>query len=215
MDDRTLRDDVIEALDFQPSVTATNIGVSVHSNVVTLSGHVNSYAEKIAAAQCTQRVRGVKAVAEELVVRYPFDKQIADDQIAQRALHILEWDWNVPKDAIKVKVQQGSVTMTGQVPWYYQKLAAERAVRKLSGVVLLNNDVTVATQANTSDVEAKIKAAFRRDAELEGNAIRVSVEKDKVRLEGKVKAYRERTLAQNAAWSIPGVTRVEDLLVVA
>lgn len=212
MDDKTLRDDVVEALDFDPSVTATNIGVAVKNGVVTLSGHVESYAEKTAAERSVQRVRCVRGIAEELAVRYPFDKQTADDQIAQRVLSIISWDAQIPNDAIKVKVEHGVVTLTGNVDWHFQKEAADKLVRKLSGVVALANLITIAPHANATNVKAKIMAAFKRDAELEGHAIRVHVQDDKVRLEGSVKAWRERQVAEQAAWSVAGVMAVEDRL---
>jgi osmotically-inducible protein OsmY len=215
MDDKTLRDDVVEALDFDPQVTATNIGVAVHNGIVTLSGQVASYAEKDAAEKCVQRVRGVKGIAEELTVRYPFNKQTGDDQIAQRVLSIISWDSEIPKDAIKVKVEHGVVTLTGTVDWHFQKEAADRLVRKLSGVVALNNHIAIAPHATATDVRDKIMAAFKRDAELEGNAIHVHVERDKVRLEGSVKAWRERRVAEQAAWSVAGVKSVEDNLKLA
>jgi osmotically-inducible protein OsmY len=212
MEDKTLRDDVISALEFDPSVTATNIGVAVKGGVVTLSGFVNSYSEKLEAERCVQRVRGVKAIAEELAVRYPSDKQTADDQIAHRILSILNWTWDVPKDSIKVKVENGIVTLTGQVRWNYQRLAANAAVHKLTGVVAVINQITITPHASAPDIKAKIMAAFKRDAELEGNQINVYVDNDKVRLEGSVKAWRERRLAEDAAWSVPGVKMVEDNL---
>lgn len=215
MDDKTLRDDVIEALDFDPSVNAADIGVAVKEGVVTLSGHVGSFAEKMAAEQCVKRVRGVKAIAEELTVRYASDKKTADDEIAHRAVSILTWHWEIPKDAIKVKVERGVVTLSGQVPWHFQRIAAETAVRKLTGVISVCNAVTIMPRTSEADVKEKIMAAFRRDADLESQGIRVMVNDDKVRLEGVVKAWRERNIAEQAAWSAPGVRIVEDNLKLA
>jgi osmotically-inducible protein OsmY len=215
MDDRNLRDDVVQALDFSPCVEATDIGVAVKDGVVTLSGHVGSYTEKTAAEHCVQRVRGVRAIAENIAVRYAFEKQTADDQIAHRAISILSWNSDVPKDLIKVKVAKGVVTLAGQVPWHFQKVAADKAIRKLTGVVAVVNRITIAPHASASDVKAQITAAFKRDAALESGSIQVYVEDDEVRLEGCVQALHERKIAENAAWSAPGVRDVVDNLKLA
>ena len=136
MNDKLLREYVITELDYDPSVeSAPHIGVSVENGVVTLSGHVSSFAEKFAAEKAVKRVKGVRAIAQEIEVRYPEQKKTADDQIAQRALAIISWDAMVPNDAVMVKVQDGWVTLSGQVQWNYQRIAAESAVRRLSGVV--------------------------------------------------------------------------------
>jgi osmotically-inducible protein OsmY len=134
MDDKLIRDDVLDELDFEPSIDATNIGVAVDDGVVTLTGHVSSYAEKTAAECAARRVRGVRAIAQEIEVRYPSEKTTADEEIAKRVLTVLNWDAMIPQDAVKVTVQKAWVTLSGELDWQYQKKAAEDAVRKLSGV---------------------------------------------------------------------------------
>jgi osmotically-inducible protein OsmY len=215
MTDRYLRQLVLDELDFEPSVDAVNIGVAVDKGVVTLSGHVASYAEKMAAEQAAQRVRGVRGIAEEIEVRYPHHKKTADDEIAQRALSIIGWDARIPSGSVQVVVQRGWVTLSGAVEWFYQKRAAEAAVRKLSGVVGVSNRIEVTPRVQACDVKIKIVAALERNADIEANAIKVAVEGGRVKLEGKVKAWYERNLAERAAWSVPGVRDVEDRLTLA
>jgi len=215
MTDKYLRQLVLDELDFEPSVDAANIGVAVEKGIVTLTGHVHSYAEKMAAERAVQRVKGVRGIAEEIQVRYPEEKRTADDQIAQRALSIMSWDAQLPSGAVKVKVEKGWVTLTGAVEWFYQKNAAAAAVRKLSGVVGVSNQIEVKPRIQTADVKQKILAALERNADVEANAVRIAVEGDTVKLEGKVKAWYERDLVERAAWSVPGVRSVEDHLTLA
>jgi len=212
MEDKVLRQFLIDELDFEPSIDAANIGVAVENGVVTLSGHVGSYAEKIAAERAVQRVKGVRAIAQELVVRYPDQSKRSDDEIAQRALSILKWSVQVPADSLQVKVEKGWITLNGTVPWQYQRLAAESAVRKLSGIVGVTNLIDIKPQAEASDIRQKIVESLKRNAELEADSIRIIVDNDKVTLEGKVKAWYERKLAERAAWSAPGVRSVVDRL---
>jgi osmotically-inducible protein OsmY len=214
MDDKVLRQFIIDELDFEPSIDAANVGVAVENGVVTLSGHVASYAEKIAAERAVQRVKGVKAIAEEIEVRHPDQAKRSDDEIAQRALNILKWSVQVPADSIQVKVEKGWVTLSGTVPWQYQRLAAESAVRKLSGVRGVTNLTEIKPDVAASDIQRKIMDSLKRNAEVEADSIRVVVDNDKVTLEGKVKAWYERELAERAAWSAPGVTVVEDRLTI-
>jgi osmotically-inducible protein OsmY len=212
MDDKVLRQIVIDELDFEPSIDAANIGVAVENGVVTLTGHVGSYAEKHAAERAVQRVRGVRAIAEEIAVRCPSDKKTADDQIAGRAVRILDWYAQIPKGALRVKVRNGWITLAGNVSWQYQRAAAESAVRRLSGVTGVTNLIEIMPQVQVADVKEKIFDALRRNAELEANAIRITVVDDKVILEGKVSLWYEREIAKRAAWSAPGVRVVEDRL---
>ena len=212
MDDISLREDILDELCFEPSLDAANIGVTVERGVVTLSGHVGSYAEKIAAEKAVQRVRGVRAVAEEIEVRYPNDKKLADDEIAQRALAIIGWDATVPDERIKVKVEKGWVTLSGEVQWQYQRSAAKQAVRKLSGVRGVTNLIGVRAPLDVGDIRSHIEGALKRGAEVEAHAIRVGVEGGKVTLEGRVNTWHERNVVERAAWAVPGVSAVEDRL---
>ena len=215
--DSQLRQDIIDELEFDPSFDGEHIGVAVDKNVVSLSGHVNSYAEKVAAIAAVQRVKGVHAIAENIEVRYPFQKQTADDQLAKRATDILNWDVLVPKEAVNVLVQDGWVTLTGRVEWNYSKTAAEDDIRKLSGVRGVTNKITIKQpDVDASSVKGKIESALKRHAEVEARAIRVTVKDgNKVVLEGKVDNWDERRAVENAAWSAPGVVSVEDRLTIA
>jgi osmotically-inducible protein OsmY len=212
MEDKIIRQLIIDELDFEPSVNAANIGVAVERGVVTLTGHTGSYAEKHAVERAVQRIKGVRAIAEEIAVRYSNEKKTADDQVAERALKIIAWNATLPDDAIKVQVTSGWVTLNGTVEWNYQRLAAEAAVRKLRGVIGVSNQIVVKPRVQASDIKVKILAALKRDAELEADAIRVDVDGSKVVLEGKVKAWRERVVAERTAWAAPGVTSVIDNL---
>jgi osmotically-inducible protein OsmY len=211
----TLRQSILDELEFEPSIDAAHIGVAVDNGVVTLTGYVGSYAERAAAERVVQRIKGVHGIAQEIEVRYPQNKKTADDQIAKRALKIIAWDTTIPSDNIQVKVQNGWVTLTGDVVWNFQKASAEDAVRKLSGVVGVTNSITVRPRADASNIKHRLEDALKRNAEVEANAIRVTVSGGKVTLEGKVHAWHERDVAQRAAWAAPGVNTVEDRLTIS
>lgn len=215
MDDITLRQDIIDELEFEPSIDAADIGVAVEDGVVTLTGHVSTYAQRATAEDVVRRVKGVRGIAQEIEVRLFGAKSMADDEIAKRALYTINWNTTVPKNAVLVKVQQGWVTLTGEVGWQYQRTAAAEAVRNLDGVLGVNNCIEVKPRASVSDVKKRIEDALKRNAELESNAIHVDVLNDKVILKGKVNAWAERSAAERAAWSAPGVREVEDQLEVS
>ncbi len=210
MSDKALRQAVIDELEWDPSFNARHIGVAVEDGVVTLTGHVGSYIERLAAEKAVKRVKGVRAIAEEIEVRFPSDKKTSDDQIAKRALDVIAWDSTIPKDRIQIKVQNGFVTLTGEVDWFYQRDDAEAAVRKLTGVKGLSNEIKVKPQVRGTDIKQRIETALKRNAEVEADAIKVTVQEGRVILDGKVKAWYERELAERTAWSAPGVISVED-----
>ena len=213
MTDTNLRQNIIDELDFEPRVSSAHIGVAVQDGVVTLSGHVGSYAEKLAAEKAVKRVKGVKAIAEEIDVRYPEDKKTADDEIAARALSLLRWSAVVPTDSVMVKVQDGWVNLSGQVTWQFQRSAAEAEVRRLSGVVGVVNSITIKPRVQPVDIKHQIEAAFKRNAEIDARGIQVSVEDGgRVSLDGTVHDWREREAAGHAAWMAAGVMRVDDRL---
>jgi osmotically-inducible protein OsmY len=209
-----LQQRIIDELTFDPAINAAHIGVSVRGAVVTLSGHVETYAEKFAAERAARRVKGVTAVAQELEVRLPADKKIADDEIALRAVKLIDWTIALPPGAIKIKVEHGIVTLAGTVEWGYQCDEAEYDVRKLGGVRGIVNQLVVRPRAQSADVRAKILAAFERSAEVEANRISVEVINGNVVLGGKVDSWIERQEAERAAWSVPGVTSVDDRIAI-
>jgi osmotically-inducible protein OsmY len=210
-----LRQDVLDELDFEPSVNAAHIGVGVNAGVVTLTGFASSYREKLAAERAARRVKGVKAIAEGLEVRLPSDKKTADDEIAGRAVDILKWRVGFPANRISIKVEKGIVTLTGDVDWQFQKTEAEAAIHHLSGVVGVVNLVQVRSTVHDSEVKEKIQKALQRSAELDASRITVHAEGGgKVVLGGKVHAWYERDLAEQAAWAAPGVTAVVDHILI-
>ena len=215
MSDESLRQSVLDELEFEPSVNATRIGATVENGVVTLTGHVGSYPQKIAAERTVQRVKGVRGLAEEIEVRYPSEKKNHDDEIAQRAVQVIDWDATVPSGKVTVKVEKGWITLSGDVEWQYQRMGAETAVRKLSGVIGVTNLIVVRPRVDAINVKHRIEDALKRNAELEADGIRVAATGGKVTLEGKVRAWHERGVAERAAWAVPGVIAVEDRLTIA
>ncbi len=210
MSDKTLKHAVEEELDWEPSIDSEHIGVTAEDGVVTLSGHVGTYAEKFTAEKAAKRVKGVRAIAQEIEIRFPNDKKTSDDQIAKRALDIIAWDSTIPKDKVLVKVQNGFVTLSGEVDWFYQRDDAEHAVRKLAGIKGLSNEIRIKPKAYAYDIKERIETALKRNAEFEADSIKVSVLDGRVTLDGKVKAWYERDLAERTAWSAPGVVSVVD-----
>ncbi len=211
--DTRIRDDVLSELDFEPSLDASGIGVAVKDGVVTLSGHIPSYLQKVTAEGAAKRVKGVKAVALDLEVRIPGMAKRADDEIAARAIDILKWSTSVG-ERIKIVVEDGRIKLSGDVEYYYQKEEAERVVRRLSGVTGVSNLISVRPRLQPRDVRDRISKAFQRNAELESSAIQIDVSESSVTLSGQVKAWHERKIAEDAAWAIPGVTAVHDNIVV-
>jgi osmotically-inducible protein OsmY len=210
MSDTLIRQDVLDELDFDPRVNAAHIGVVVDKGVVTLTGHVGSYAEKLAVERIAQRVKGVRAIAQEIEVRYPGDKRTSDDEIATRAANMLGWTVIVPK-GIQVKVQDGWITLNGQVDWHFERDAAERELRRLSGVAGIVNNITLKAHVQAKDVKRKIEDALKRNAETEAGRVSVSVlDNGKVALNGQVHDWQERNAIGWAAWSAPGVKSVEN-----
>ncbi len=215
MTDQDIRQRVIDELDFDPSFDANEIGVAVENGVVTLTGHVSSYAQKLAVEKAARNVKGVRGIAQEIKVRLLGDAATDDDQLVQRALSLLDLNSELPRDAILVKAQDGWLTLTGNVDWQYQRATAESAVRRLRGVVGVTNLVTISPQVAAADVRNKILEALRRNAEIESTGIKVVVKNDKVVLEGRIKAWNERAIAERAAWSVRGVRSVDDHLTLA
>ena len=213
MNDKQLRQNVIDELDFEPSIHSANIAVAAEAGVVTLAGHVPSYAQKFAAERAAWRVKGVKGVAQEIAVRFPEDRKDNDDEIAQRAINILAWDSLLPHDAVRVQVQDGWVTLTGELDWNYQRDFAAADVRKLGGVFGVINNITLKPTTKAVDVKQHITDALKRHAEVEASRVQVSVrEGGIVQLEGEVDNWDERQAVAHAAWSTAGVHEVDNRL---
>lgn len=214
MSDKQLRQDIIDELDFEPRIDSANIGVAVDEGVVTLSGHVRFYSDKITAIGLVENMLGVRAIADEIEVR-PLGAHItADDEIAKRIVNTFKWNSSVPEDDIHVTVKKGWVTLEGEVDWRFKATAAEQAVRRLTGVTGVTNHIRVKPGVKAEDVSERIKQALKRDAELDASAIRVEVKDGTVTLEGQVRYLGERRTAERAAWDAPGVTNVVDHLAV-
>ncbi|WP_232476365.1 BON domain-containing protein [Flavisphingomonas formosensis] len=213
--DNEIQRDVMAELEWEPRVSPADIGVAVNDGVVTLSGYVKTYPEKIAAEKAARRVIGVRALAEEIKVRFPSDPKTADHEIAKRILDIFAWDVTIPDKAINVKVEKGWVTLSGTVDWYYQSEGARKAAGKVTGVIGVSNLITVNKLPHASDIKERIMAAFKRQADLDATTVTVETDGATVKLGGKVKAWMERGIAERAAWAAPGVTKVEDNIMIS
>ena len=213
--DAELQQDVMNELKWEPTIKSAEIGVTVKDGVVTLSGYVDSYVKKGAAERAAARVFGVRAVTEEIKVRLPGSLKRSDEDIAGAVARVLEWNVLVPHDRVKVQVQDGLVTLSGEVDWGYQKFAAEEAVRYLMGVVWFSNQITVKPTVKPLDIKAKIESAFQRNALLDSRRITIETRGNCIILSGSVHSWAERAEAQWAAWAAPGVSEVENNIIIS
>jgi osmotically-inducible protein OsmY len=212
--DQDIQRDVLNELKWDARLQPNEIGVAVKDGIVTLTGWVDSLVKKWAAEDAALRVRGVKAVANDIEVRLPASAERTDADIAAAALHALKWDAFVPDDSVKVKVSNGWVTLEGEVEWQYQRDDAEWAVRRLTGVRGVSNLIKVKPQASPSNLKQKIEEALVRSAEMDAQRITVDVDGSKIILGGTVRSWAERQVAERVAWSAPGVTSVENRITV-
>lgn len=213
-----LQHDVQEELEWEPSLDAAHIGVAAtQPGVVTLTGTVATYAEKISADRAAKRVAGVRAVANDIEVRPVGSFKRTDTDLAQSVLRALEWDIAVPDEKIKVRIDDGWVTLDGEVALQFQRAAAENAVRRLSGVRGVSNQIRLQVRppVQPTQVKDRIEAALRRSAEVDARGIQVVAKESTVTLRGKVRSWAERDEAERAAWAAPGVLAVNDELIVA
>ncbi len=197
-------------LGWEPSIDAAHIGVAANAGVVTLTGHVQNFPQKLAAERTAARVKGVKAVAEEIEVKLPYDIRRGDEDIAAAAIERLAWDASVPPDAIEIRVEKGWVTLNGEVDWHFQKEAAGQTVRTLIGVVGVSNQIEIKPTVNADDVGQNITRALHRSWFYDPNTIKVSTQGGKIKLTGQVATWNARDLAGKTAWSAPGATSVQN-----
>jgi osmotically-inducible protein OsmY len=213
--DAQIKRDVEDELIWEPGIDEARIGVSVEEGVVTLSGEVDSYALKMAVEKAAKRVKGVKAVAEDIVVNYGMEAEKSDTEIAKAVVHALKWHASVPEGSIIPKVENGWVYLSGKVRWGYQKESAKNAIKELTGVKGVINSITISQDGvQTQDIKKSIKAAFSRSAELEARGIQVSAQGHVVTLEGTVHSLKEKEEAERTAFNAPGVYEVKNYLTV-
>jgi osmotically-inducible protein OsmY len=212
--DTELQRDVAAELKWEPRLCEEEIGVTVRDGVVTLTGFVPDYVQRRVAAKAAERVTGVRAVAQELVVKVTDASHRSDTELAHQVVNALAWDIEVPDQKIKAKVEDGWVTLDGAVDWQYQRNAAERAVRYLTGVKGVRNNVAIMPHASPFDVAQHIKAALHRSADADAKKVQVTALDGKVTLTGTVRSWPERADVERAAWSATGVTAVDDRLAV-
>lgn len=210
--DSEIKIDVQDELSWEPSIDETKIGVAVDNGVVTLSGQVDSYAKKIAAEKAAKRVYGVKAVAEDIIVKYPSSLGKSDTEIAKAAVDALQWHSSVPTEAVMVKVENGWIYLSGEVKWSYQKDSATNAVKDISGVKGVSNSIKIKQNAQPYEVKNKIKEAFERSAIIDAKGINVTTDGHTVTLSGKVHSIKEKEDAEKAAFNAPGVFEVKNNL---
>ena len=213
--DEEIQTDVLEELQWDTRVRPNEIGVAVKDGIVTLNGWVDSFLKKMAAQEAVHRVPGVKAVANDIEVRLPGFAERTDTDLAAAVLGALRWDAAIPAGKVDVTVSQGWVTLKGEIEYAFQKRDAERAVRRLSGVKGVSNLITVKPQVFPSDLKQQIERALVRNAETDARNITIEVEGSKVILRGTVRSYAEKQAAEDTAWAAPGVTEVENRIVIS
>lgn len=210
--DEKIQQDVLEQIRWNPLLDAAEIGVSVRNGVVTLSGQVDTYQKKLAAEKEAKKVAGVRAIAEEIHVGISPRSKKTDAEIAEAVINALKWHTSIPQENIQVKVEDGIVTLDGEVEWEFQRESAKNAVVNLTGVRNVINTIRLKHKVTPNDLKQRINAAFHRSATLDASKIEVEVVGTKAILKGKVRSFAEREDAENAAWSAPGILDVDNKL---
>ena len=213
--DETIQSNVMDELKWDTRLRASDIGVAAKDGIVTLTGFVDSYLKKRAAEAAAMRVRGVKAVANELEIHLPGSAERTDEDLAEAVVNALKWDTGIPADQIDVMVSKGLVTLKGDVEFAFEKKDAERAIRYIAGIRGVINLIRVKPTLFPSNLKEDIEKALTRNAETDAEHITVEVAGSKVSLYGTVHSYAERKAAESAVWAAPGVTEVEDRIAIA
>jgi osmotically-inducible protein OsmY len=211
--DIQIQQDVMDQLKWEPGLNAAEIGVAVKNGIVTLSGIVDAYSKKIAAEDAAKKIAGVKAVAEDIQVGMSPNFRKTDAEIADAVVFALKWHASIPDEKIKVKVEEGIVSLEGELEWDYQRKEAVRVVEKLAAVRRINNYIRLKPYLKPENIKDKIEAAFSRSATIDSGRVSVVIDGSKVILHGSVRSMAEHDDAENAAWAAPGVTSVENDLV--
>ena len=209
-----LQKDVQDAIKWEPLLNAAEIGVTVKDGVVTLTGIVDSYAKKLEAEDATKNVAGVKAIAEELVIKYGNLGGRSDTEIANEILNAWKWNWEVPEEKIKVKVEHGWVTLEGELEWNYQREAAKKAIKNIVGVMGVNNSIKIKSETHDSIEKLDIECALQRNSSIDDMDIHVDVAGNNVTLKGTVNSFYAKDEAEQIAWNAPGVWTVDNELVI-
>ena len=211
--DATIKRDVLAEMKWDPAVSETDVGVEVDDGIVTLSGTVDRYAKKLAAERAVLRVQGVRALAEDIEINVYNGGLASDTEIAARVVDALESDPSIPENRVKVRLENGRVTLTGSLDWQYQRARAEAGVRHLPGVTKIHNDITISQPSvSATEIRSGIEQAFARYARVDAGKISVAVEGTHLTLSGSVSSWAEREAAVTAAWRARGVMSVTNLI---
>lgn len=213
--DSEIKRDVEYELKWEPDIDASDIGVAVKEGVVTLSGFVRSYMQKLAAERATKRVHGVLGVANSIEVHLPSSSERSDPEIARAAVAAIKAELPFSYEKIRTVAKDGWITLEGEVEWDYQRRRAGKAVRRLTGVKGISNLITLKPRVSPSEIKAKIEEAFRRHAEVDASRVSVTASGGEITLTGTVRSWVERRQAEEAAWRAPGVTKVDNRITIA